>query len=381
MRQRISKAKAFIVVRNYAAAIFELENLRKESGDPAVRAVVNVLLMNSYLEQGDYKRAQDFLNQFYSEQKTTKAGAADAYAAVAGQVIKGARTRADRYKTLGLNMADRTLPLEALNDLEKMRETLEIVITQAKDISKTPGRASDAMALLEEASTSRTIIARDDYDAKLWKDAIADAREDIASSRSVVQNAVNDNTGSTLAVTPTNNVPINGGSIQTASVTESKVVLAPPQTVPTVASGSDSNTVRDRQVSGDTAEREAKKDDKIVIVPSAPPTNPDSKPAEQKPVTTGSGEAIDIGALIPYATRQAAPVYPPTARTMRTAGIVKVEITVNEAGDVVDVKKTTGPLLLQAAAKDAIKKWKFKPFVREGQPVKANGFINFNFTL
>lgn len=52
MRDRISKAKAFIVVRNYSAAIYELENLRKESGDPAVRAVVNVLLMNSYLEQG-----------------------------------------------------------------------------------------------------------------------------------------------------------------------------------------------------------------------------------------------------------------------------------------------------------------------------------------
>ena len=32
MRERISKAKAFIAVRNYNAAIYELENIRKETG-------------------------------------------------------------------------------------------------------------------------------------------------------------------------------------------------------------------------------------------------------------------------------------------------------------------------------------------------------------
>src|SRR5437868_13843315 len=58
MRERISKAKAFIVVRNYNAAIYELENIRKETSDASVNGVVNVLLMNSFLEQGDFKRAQ-----------------------------------------------------------------------------------------------------------------------------------------------------------------------------------------------------------------------------------------------------------------------------------------------------------------------------------
>ncbi|MEO6335121.1 MAG: hypothetical protein ABIO91_09070, partial [Pyrinomonadaceae bacterium] len=52
MRERISKAKAFIAVRNYNAAIYELENIRRESSDTSVNAVTNVLLMNTYLEQG-----------------------------------------------------------------------------------------------------------------------------------------------------------------------------------------------------------------------------------------------------------------------------------------------------------------------------------------
>ena len=66
---------------------------------------------------------------------------------------------------------------------------------------------------------------------------------------------------------------------------------------------------------------------------------------------------------------------------MRASGVVKVEVTVDESGDVAEVQKTSGPSLLQTAAKDAVRKWKFRPFVRDGQPVRATGFVNFNFSL
>ena len=66
---------------------------------------------------------------------------------------------------------------------------------------------------------------------------------------------------------------------------------------------------------------------------------------------------------------------------MRTTGVVKVEVTVDETGKVTEVKNTSGPTLLQAAAKDAIRKWTFRPFMKDGQPVKATGFVNFNFSL
>ena len=98
MRGRISKAKAFIAVRNYNAAIYELENIRRETNDPTVHGVVNVLLMNSYLEQGDYKRAQDFLTEFFNAQKPNKPDTSAYYFAVAGQVVKGARNQLERYR-------------------------------------------------------------------------------------------------------------------------------------------------------------------------------------------------------------------------------------------------------------------------------------------
>jgi protein TonB len=74
-------------------------------------------------------------------------------------------------------------------------------------------------------------------------------------------------------------------------------------------------------------------------------------------------------------------VYPPAAKSIRATGVVKVEVTVDENGDVAEVQKTTGPSLLQNAAKEAIKKWRFRPFVRDGQPVRATGFVSFNFSL
>ena len=96
---------------------------------------------------------------------------------------------------------------------------------------------------------------------------------------------------------------------------------------------------------------------------------------------TSAAGPMDVGSLVAYATVRSAPVYPPAARTMRASGVVKVELTINEAGDVDEVQKMSGPSLLQTAARDAVRKWKFKPFVRDGQPVKAVGFVNFNFSL
>ncbi len=89
MRDRISKAKAYIAVRNYSAAIYELENIRRETSETSVQNVTNVLLMNSYLEQGDYKRAKDFLTETFNAQKGNKQNSLAYYSTIAGQIIKG----------------------------------------------------------------------------------------------------------------------------------------------------------------------------------------------------------------------------------------------------------------------------------------------------
>lgn len=419
MRDRISKAKAYIAVRNYNAAIYELENIRRESNDQAVQSVVNVLLMNSYLEMSDYKRAQDLLNDFYAAQKASKPNAQANYFAVAGQVVRGARNRVDRYTALGLNVADRTLPLEAVNDLEKMRDTLEVVIAQSKDISKERNKTSDAMALLEEAATSRSMMARDDYDARRWRDEVGDAREQLTSSRSVVLNAVNDSPIDTANPAPIQNavasVPAASGPAPTVNKpADSTPVFKPvpetntPTTTPSDTAVAKTNTKplvpnaaapEPKSPEQKPAANDNKENNRIRFVPNTPAK--DDEVRMQKPITAANEAAkapapetntaaaekkdeegvLDVGSLIAYATKQAQPVYPPAAKSMRTTGVVKVELTVDEEGNVVEVQHTTGPSLLQTAAKDAVRRWKFRPFTRDGQPVKATGFVNFNFSL
>ena len=247
MRERIAKAKAFIAVRNYNAAIYELESIRRESNDPTLQGGVFVLLMNSYLEQGDYKRAQEFLNQVYAEQKTTKPNASAFYRAVAGQVVKSARDRADRYRSLGLSVSDRTLPLEATNDLEKMREILELVITQSKEIGKDKTKAADAMAMVEEASSSRSMLARDDYDARRWRDEIADTREEMANSQSVVVDASGAPTGQ----------PAKAEYVAAAKTDGAAAPPKPAANPPASNSPAGTGAVRDREVKPDDASPES----------------------------------------------------------------------------------------------------------------------------
>ncbi|HEX6126126.1 MAG TPA: TonB family protein [Pyrinomonadaceae bacterium] len=400
MRERISKAKAYIAVRNYNAAIYELENIRRESSDQSVNAVTNVLLMNSYLEQGDYKRAQGFLNEFFKSYKSNSASGNMYYSSVAAQIIKGARNQVERYRSLGLNVSDRNLPLEAVNDIERMRETLELVITQAKELGADKTKAAAAMALLEEATNSRGMIARDDYDARRWRDELGDSREQIASSRSVIINAVD---GTTVA----NPVAQQTVAANTSAASNPPLPLAntPAISAPESSSG---NTPAQPVFKPVPTEAQSKPVDAPVAtnkpavdLPKLQPSTSNSNEAQrtrvienkptveapvQAPVVNNSTSVtpagpMSVGSLIAYATKQHAPIYPPAARSMRTTGVVKVEVTINETGEVDEVQNASGPGLLQTAAKDAIRKWKFKPFVRDGQPVRAVGFVNFNFSL
>ncbi|MBX3293022.1 MAG: energy transducer TonB [Acidobacteria bacterium] len=368
MRDRISKAKAFIAVRNYNAAIFELENIRRESGDPAVRSVVNTLLMTSFVEQGDYKRAQDLLTEFFtSEQKNGASRPLNGYMAVAGQVVRSARSRSERYRALGLTVNDRALPLEAVTDLEKMRETLEMVIDQSRELGKDNAKTADAMAMMEEAVAARGALARDSFDTRRWQDKLSDTREQMANSRSTVLNAINDGTTEAPKTESVAAAPANAAApavTQPVSQKESNAVAAakPAEQKPAA-------TQNERPV--------------VVVGKSAPETVAKKEtppPASEKSETSNEGP-LEVGSLTGYATSQTRPVYPPAARTVRATGVVRVELMVDENGDVAEIQSVSGPVILQAAAKDAVRKWRFRPFTRDGQPVRATGFVSFNFAL
>jgi protein TonB len=342
--------------------------------------------MNSYLDQGDYKRAQDFLTEFFNAQKPTKPDTSGFYFLAAGQVVKGAKNQLERYRALGLSVSDRNLPLEAVTDIEKMRETLELVITQSKVLGKEKNKTANAMALLEEAANSRSSLARDDYDARRWKDETADAREDLANSRSVILSAITETPGETLPAqnTVASNNPPGAPEGAVMKLPETAPVFKPvsTQAVPLPKPAADEEPKNTDPVNTQTANNDPQpKRDRVVVeeMPKQTPSGPN--PGQPAQPAAGIASPLAVGSLVSYATKQATPVYPTAAKNMRMTGLVKVEVMVNEAGEVAEVQNTSGPSMLQSAAKDAIRKWKFKPFLRDGLPVKATGFINFNFAL
>lgn len=410
MRQRVAKAKAFIVVKNYNAAIYELENIRRETNDSNIHAMLNVLLMHSYLEQTDYKRAQGFLDTLYKDLKAKKPNADMNYYAAAGQVIKGAKNQLERYKSVGLTVSDRNLPLEALVDVDKMRETLETVITQSKDLGADKKQIVTALPLLEEAINARSSLAKDDYDANRWRLEVADAREGIVNSRSTIINAVDGtaetvpqvntpqntvaaNTSNMTQTPPSNTQPVSAQAPEPTPKTTDDLVGFKPVPVsaekqatvqPTIDAKLESPTQNENVASTETRPNNQRQ---RLIVGQTPAKQEENKTETPKETvadteTVANGDSpMTVGSLVEYATKRVSPVYPPQARSMRMSGVVKVKVTIDENGKVAEVENSDGPKLLVRPAEDAVKKWQFKPFVRNGQPTKATGFVNFNFTL
>lgn len=78
-----------------------------------------------------------------------------------------------------------------------------------------------------------------------------------------------------------------------------------------------------------------------------------------------------------------APVYPMVSRRMGDTGVVVLSVELNESGVVAAarVEKSSGHVLLDDAALNAVKTWKCKTPMRDGQAVRALAFQPFNFTL
>jgi len=75
------------------------------------------------------------------------------------------------------------------------------------------------------------------------------------------------------------------------------------------------------------------------------------------------------------------PVYPVEAKKAGVAGTVVLAATISTSGLVEDLHVISGPELLQQAALDAVKDWRYRPYLLNGQPVEVKTQINVIFTL
>lgn len=101
------------------------------------------------------------------------------------------------------------------------------------------------------------------------------------------------------------------------------------------------------------------------------------EPAPVKPQT----QKLPYTVLVSKAISLPQPPYPPIAKQIGVQGAVNVQILVDEEGKVISAQAVTGHPTLLHAAKEAALRARFTPTVLNGQPVKVQGVITYNFVL
>ena len=79
--------------------------------------------------------------------------------------------------------------------------------------------------------------------------------------------------------------------------------------------------------------------------------------------------------------RKLDPVYPTIAREARIQGNVVLKAIIDKEGSIQDLQLVTGHPMLVPAAIQAVKQWRYRPYLLNGQPVEVETTITVIFTL
>jgi protein TonB len=88
-------------------------------------------------------------------------------------------------------------------------------------------------------------------------------------------------------------------------------------------------------------------------------------------------QGVTKGLLI----RRVEPTYPPLARSARVQGEVVLSAIISTNGDIENLQLVSGHPMLVPAALTAVKQWRYKPYLLNGQPTEVETTITVIFTL
>lgn len=97
--------------------------------------------------------------------------------------------------------------------------------------------------------------------------------------------------------------------------------------------------------------------------------------APQKPLRVSSGVVAGNKISGPN------PVYPAIAKTARIQGQVVLQATISKGGTIENLHAVSGPPMLYQSAIDAVRQWRYKPYILNGEAVEVETTIQVNFTL
>jgi protein TonB len=106
--------------------------------------------------------------------------------------------------------------------------------------------------------------------------------------------------------------------------------------------------------------------------PALPPPPKAAAPARIK-----QGGNVTAASII----TQTKPLYPALARQARIQGNVVLHAIIDKEGKVAELQVISGHPLLVQSALDAVKQWRYKPTLLNGDPVEVDTTITVTFTM
>jgi periplasmic protein TonB len=79
--------------------------------------------------------------------------------------------------------------------------------------------------------------------------------------------------------------------------------------------------------------------------------------------------------------RKILPAYPPLARSAHVQGQVVLQAVISKQGAIENLKVVAGHPMLVPAAIEAVRQWRYRPYVLNNEPVEVETQITVNFSL
>ncbi|MGA2755562.1 MAG: TonB family protein [Terracidiphilus sp.] len=100
-----------------------------------------------------------------------------------------------------------------------------------------------------------------------------------------------------------------------------------------------------------------------------------------RPAAPAATQHVSSGVMQGMLIYKVIPAYPAVAQATRTSGTVVLQATISRTGTIENLRVVSGPALLRQAALDAVKQWRYRPYMLNGQPVEVETAVEVNFTL
>ena len=91
--------------------------------------------------------------------------------------------------------------------------------------------------------------------------------------------------------------------------------------------------------------------------------------------------SISAGVAGGLLVQRTTPVYPQIAKEARVSGTVVIQATISKGGLIENLRAVSGPTMLRQAALDAVRTWRYRPYLLDGEPVEVETTVNVTFTL